>query len=283
MKKYILFLLCFFALKIQAQISLEETWSQSLYSDDAEGVVTFTNFGEKFCFVNNYFPHDTVLVLNYDGTVFKQFVLPDSMNYTPLYLINTSGFIPSISDNLSNSDSLIEVVAYKTLATRTFYYVVNELGNIEFSFPDSVYDGVAEDQPNIFKYDNKYKLAFSPVNSSGSSSETHVYSLPGSLPCITCNISTGIQEPGPTNSSEMKAYPNPFTGKLNIQYQLVNPNAGTYLTLSSADGRELFRQTITKGKGSLSLETSTLPKGLIIACIYNNSDEVITKKLVKIE
>ena len=256
------------SLSVVGQITLEETLS---VGPGQEGLTSFntSNSGYKYLSGNN--PDsgtDTVTIYNQDWSIRRQVILPVGYYY-----------LNSISDNLFNSDSLIEFVMVKVLSNGSGYEwtgsIINELGQIQFTFPDTIRKGGDNEVINFgsvfkFKYlTNNYKYK--------------IYTLPGTLPCNQCNYSTGLEEPNTGGGiGEMKVYPNPFNNTLQVNYDFPTNQSNPRLVLTDILGRELRERKLTSQTDNVSINTSDLPKGTIIVSLYGGQN-MISKKVIKID
>ncbi len=247
-----------------------------------------TNLGDKFFAItdaldSNYTIQYTMTIYNPDWSIYKTVHIPDGYVYCDFNGGTASGatlpIIRSISDNLFNSDTLIEFLAYKysTVNYQTLYKmaVINELGQKQFVFPDSSF---SNNMP-LFEVNGNFKTGFTSANTVA----PKIYALPGTLPCNQCNYTTSIVNPDQSGGSlHLIAYPNPFTNTLVVDYDLMQQPEGQ-LTLTTVDGKVVNTVHLNRPKDRLELNTANLPKGIIIASVYDNNQQLISKKLVKIE
>jgi len=272
--KPILFLLSFFFFTgVNSQITFEHSPPDPVYK------FSTTNGGDKFFMLGATDTSGVVTILNADWSVRSVDTLPSGWNYTDFVQVNGYGPVfPSMSDELFNSDTLIEFLIVKYTIQYPVYYkyeIVNELGQLVFAFPDSsVGSGVA-----LYNVNGSFKASYTTYNTVN----PLIYSLPGTLPCNQCSlINTAITpNPGEVKIS-LNAYPNPFNNTLVVEYNLQQQQQGQ-LTLTTVDGKVVNTMHLTRSQDRLELNTANLPKGIIIASIYDNNQQLVSKKLVKIE
>jgi hypothetical protein len=292
MRKTILFLLLCVSLISCAQITAVHTISGPVTSNPI--VIHLTHYGDKYVEVRGSYIYgagaglhhaapDTILILNTDFSLFKRIILPDtSCSYVGLNssyyaeafgpgAFGYGGGIPSISDNLFNTDSLIEyVVKYRTNYSTS---VFSETGTLIFSSP--LPTSGSGSIPGLIKMNNTYYFY----------ADSTIYSLPGSLPCSQCNsFPAGIIEPGAgTDGVNFNAYPNPFNNSLTVQYGFTTMPQNARLVISDILGREMQTLVLTKKVDSINLATSGFSNGTYVVSLYGDSGKPVSTKVIKIE
>lgn len=233
--------------------------------------IYLSKVGVKYAMYKN---DSTIVLRNSNGSIYKTVLIPEDLSfiYAEEYINRNTFFI---SDNLFDLDDEIEYLASKPITyDSAIISIYNENGQVKYTFPDikKVFDIFFAKNGSVFQAVitcNRY--------------EVRVYNLPGTLPCNECGIN-GLSDGGfGSQGNELKAYPNPFNSSINIEYHLQDNNEGVYLTISSADGRELKRLPLQHQKDRLQINTADLPKGMLIATLYNGRGELISKRVVKIE
>jgi hypothetical protein len=279
MKKVLTLVFIAFCISAKSQITLDHSFN--VFNLE---IVNFsnTNLGEKL--VSNteqpsfYSHQDTITIYNTDYSLYKVIPVPVNYIYSDLYSL-TGLNIPSVSDELFNSDTALEYIAAKmSTSGANFYSVINESGQILFTFPDSVFDGI-----NITKIGNSFKV-ISRIGGSNSNTPYMIYSLPGSIPCNQCSgITSGIEDPG-NNGIKMgfNAYPNPFNSTLNINYNM-SSQQNAKIVLTDMLGQELMSTPATRQSDNLNLSTAGLPSGMIVISLIGANGQMISKKLIKIQ
>ncbi len=269
-------------LSVKAQITVDHDWS-SLKSYPYK--VTFTNSSEKFYILSQF--SDSIQIYNYDGSLYKQIILPPNNQYIPFKLLDRYisypsdayfNLIPSLSDNLFDNDGNIEFLTSQLAGDNTVVHIVDETGNIKYTFPDTIPYGPVD--ARIFKFDNAYKLAFTCTTQ-----VFKVYALPGSLPCNACSLTNGITQPDNSSSAEkemISAYPNPFNQTLMVDYSL-HSKKSSRLILTDIQGKVLKTVILEGQSDKVLLDTANLPKGIILVSLYGDNQDLLSKKVVKIE
>lgn len=239
--------------------------------------ISTTSLGDKLVCPSGSL--DTVSVYNLNGTLYRNIVLPGTYMYSDFASMSSvagsSGFngISSVSDELFNSDTLLEFLAIDQSYAVS---VINELGEILFTFPDSTL--IDNQEIFLFTLNGNYKLGYA-VNS-----EFKVFSLPGSLPCNACsNVGTGIVELRQGSEPGLNVYPNPFNNSLEIQYALLTQQQNARIVISDMLGRELMTVPLVNQSDNLNLNTANLPKGTLIVTLFGDNSNPLSKKVIKID
>lgn len=268
MKK--LFLLFSFAYSITVNAQITQAFSLPQFS---YGPFTTTSLGEKFFRINSLYNSitDTTTIYNNDGTFYRTINLPTG------YKIPPDIYLSFLSDKLFNSDTLLEFIGERSLGNAySILSVINELGQITYSFSDTAYLG---SQTNLLTINNKFHLHYQ-----GRDFRQYYYSLPGSLPCNQCNFVSGLLEPSKGGEiSELKVFPNPFNSSLEINYVLLTHEDNPRIILTDVLGRELKSFPLNNQTDKITLSTSDLPKGTIIVSLLSSGQNVISKKVIKID
>jgi hypothetical protein len=152
--------------------------------------------------------------------------------------------------------------------------VVNELGQIQFTFPDSI------SSPNLvlYKIGNEFKVSYQLLNYNNK-----IFSLPGTLPCSQCNYVSGIVEPNQGGGlSGLNVYPNPFNNSLEINYNFIIKQDNPRIIISDILGREMKTVPLVNQSDRITINTADLPKGAMIVTLYGNSQNPTSKKVIKI-
>ena len=292
MRKSILPILLMLCFTVRAQITPVHTISGPVTSNPL--VIHLTQYGDKYVEVRGLYNEgfnavihhpapDTILIFNMDFSLFRRIILPDTacayIGLNSSYyesaigpgLYGESGGIPSITDNLFNTDSLIE---YAVLYRSDFSLkIFNENGTTIFSSPNPT--GTSSNFPGLLKMNNSYYLY----------ADSTIYSLPGSLPCSQCNsFPAGIIEPKNDNiAAGLNAYPNPFNNMLTLEYYLSGSLDNAKITITDILGREIQSIKLTSQSDKILLTTGNLPKGTLIVSLFNNTSDPISRKVIKID
>jgi hypothetical protein len=261
--------------------------SSGLYLSGQTAVIHLSQYGDKFVEIHGSYtttfsgtlhPYpDTIFIYNPDFTFFKKIVLPDSSSRyisfcSPYSATQSTGVgIPSITDNLINNDTLLEyaLMRFSHNSSYSTWSILSEGGNVIFT------GQLLNASPTLLKMNDKYYIY----------SDTTIYSLPGSLPCSQCSsFPAGIIEPqGNTGTAVLSVYPNPFNNVLTLEYNLAGSLDNAKITVTDVLGREIQSMKLTNQSDKIVLSTTSLPKGTLIVSLYNNTNDPVSKKVIKIE
>jgi Secretion system C-terminal sorting domain len=245
-----LFFICFCA---KSQITLDYTYS---YVSTTSGqVILFSSNGEKI--MMNDTGVSQVSLYNTDYSLWKTINLP---TYTGFKF---SGAY-AVSDNLFNSDDLVELIAiyYSTSVSSTYKaQVINESGT------------VLQDLGNAYSVEvhiinGNYKLFAYQLNIAAGSAESftfNIYSLPGTQPCGQCG-SLGlarVQDIVDNGSSNLSApIPNPNAGQSKINYTLPEGINQGVITIFNSTGQSVKTYNVGSNFQFITLDNSNLPSGV---------------------
>ena len=281
MKKILTLFFAAAFISANAQVALEHSFN--VYNLETVNFSN-TNLGEKY-FSNTeqvgFYNHpDTLTIYNSDYSIYKVIPIPVNYIYSDLYTINGSG-VPSISDELFNTDTMFEYIAAKGLSSGyNSYNLINESGQVLFTFPDTNSSGLG-----ILKMGSDFKLlSGNYCNSTNCIHDVNIFSVPGSLPCSQCSgFTSGIEGPSGTGiKMGFDVHPNPFNNMLNINYNLPYQQDAK-IVLTDILGQELMNIPVTRQSDNLSINTSGIAKGVIVITLYGSKGDPISKKLIKIE
>ncbi len=211
MKKLILlaaFIACISSLSF-GQVTLEHTYT----SGSGAGPVLFSSNGEKYMVYDTA----TIYLYNTDHSLWKTIVPGVYPGYTMRSVFATS-------DNLFNSDNLVEiVVCYVTTDYSVHPYyktdIINENAVVIQSLDSASYVTIHYNSTT-----NTYKLFATKGHASPTYDITDVYALPGTIPCNQCS-SLGTERTAGSASQGIvisDPVPNPSAGAARIRYQLPN-------------------------------------------------------------
>ena len=267
MKKLLYLLFVTLSLSVKSQITLESTRNVG-FGQEGLSVFNTSNLGEKYFTGGSNSSNttlDTITIYNSDWSLYRQVILP-----------NGYGYYGGISDKLFNSDSLIEFLISTPGLNRTIS-VINELGQIVFTFPDST---ISPDGPNgIINIGNDFKFRYLT-----NSFQYRVFSLPGTLPCNQCNFTSGITEPNQGSGlSGLNVYPNPFNNSLEINYNFLSKQDNPRIIITDILGRELRTLPLVNQSDKITINTTDLPRGTMIISLYGNTQNPVSKKVIKID
>ena len=222
------------AIKSQAQMTLENS-----YSAQYGRMVKFSSVGYKYVMMDDV--NKQVGIYNLNHTLYKMINVPQ---YTG---ISTNMDINWVSDNLFNSDNLIEYVVYYS---NDHYDVVNENGVVINSV-----SGYGSGEVFVDGMDN-HKLILHY------SSTTFVYDLPGSLPCMpTCGL-LNVKPPAQSPYSLLSPpVPNPSSGEVTVNYILPASSMDGTITLFNSLGQQVEQYNVMNSDRSLIIKTTNLVPG----------------------
>ena len=211
------------------QITLEHTYN----AGGTLWPVLLSSNGEK------YMTYDSanIYLYNTDHSLWKT-IVPNS--YTGYRIQNVN----IVSDNLFNSDNLVELVVTYFVTSYTIrpYYkseVINENSVVIQSLDSSSYNTL-----HFNSTTNTYKLFAEKSHSGPAYDITDVYALPGTIPCGQCSSLGTERTTGGTGSriSISDPTPNPSSGAARISYQLpvgANPATIVFYNMAGQLVREL--------------------------------------------
>ena len=284
MKKLLYLLVVTLYLSVKSQITLEST---PLGKQFVLTMKTSNLSEEKYVVVRDpnstiFNGTDTMWVYNSDWTLYRQLILPVGYEYDLLTSLQPDSYFGG-SDNLFNSDSLIEFIVSKQNYNDNYTVsIINEVGQTIFTFPDSIEYG----QLRLIKINNVFKITYNVSvfqNGNTNPGNSKVYSLPGTLPCVTCNFTSGIVEPNQVGGlSGLNVYPNPFNNSLEINYNFLSKQDNPRLIISDILGRELKTIQLVNQSDKITLNTTDLPRGTMIVSLYGNNQNPVSKKVIKI-
>lgn len=283
MKKLIIttFATLLFAFTSKSQIVLENTYSiANTTKKSGLTLVKLEISGEKYCLYN--IKAKIITLYNLNHSIFK------TINLVPLtkYRTGTNDSTVSIayiSENLFNSDNLIEVLSfdgnwYTEINSGDYgsLNIFNELGNVIFSgdslMPTSkrgaTYYGM-EDGNFIFNTTVGSKMFLYSYKNNTPTQK--VYSLPGQL-------ITSIQKLN-TDYNNALPFPNPTNNSITVPYKLDNGKEGK-LVINDINGKMLFEYKIDTNFDNVLVDTNTMTAGNYFYSIYSSDKKVATGKFI---
>ena len=228
------------------QMTLDHTFAASA------SIVLFSSNGEKIA------TNDTVslYLYNMDYTLWKTITPPGIPGY------KVSAF-SVISDNLFNSDGLVEaIVSYipneGNYSIHPYYRssLINETGAVLFSL-DSCYGGFPfYDQDNSTYKLFVYNYLTAPVG-------YRVYSVSGTLPCGQCSeLGTQRLASSNNNITVSDPMPNPSAGVVRINYTIPPGNLNGTITFISSAGQTVKQMPVNVQSDFIDINNSILPAGV---------------------
>ena len=263
MKKQLLFIVIFLsAFRSFGQITLDQTFNGNL------SVVLFSSNGEKYMY------NDTasIYLYNMDYSLWKTITPTHYAGYT----IQT---ITSVSDNLFNSDNLVEAVVTYVATVSTLHPnlkcdLVNETAAVLYSFDSSYFSSVHYDDAT-----SNYKvITFNYLTHPGSSK---VYSVPGTMPCGSCSyLGTQRLSGTKTGVNISDPIPNPSSGVVRINYNLPDGTNGAVISFYNTLGQVVKIIPVLSQINAIEINNSTLPAGSYMYNIKAENTISETKTMV---
>jgi len=247
-----------------SQVSLEHT-----YYGNATAVV-FSSNGEKIV------TSDTAAIqlYNMDHTLWKTITAPAYAGYNISYVY-------AVSDNLFNSDDLVEaVVVYVSFKKYPTYkcQLINEAGTVLNDFDSADYV-----QVHYNETDNSYKLFnLTYVSSSSSHYNTSVYSLPGTMPCGKCS-SLGLDRHASSTTPSIvvsEPVPNPSAETARISYRLPDDEHDAVITFYNAAGQRVRELPVSAQDNFININNKLLTPGAYTYDIKSGNVKSDTKVMV---
>ena len=287
MKKHILLLLVILlsAFNSNAQMTLAHTY---LGIDPI--IVNLTHYGKKYAVAQNV--GKTLELYNLNHTLWKTITLPTLPNYSNACIYVTrfslndywSNSLSSlVTDNLFNSDSLIEVIGfYNNPGVQGGVMVVmNENGTILDSVSHVSSASTVKLQnpaPNIYVLTVQIYTGVYPPT-------INVYNLPGTIPCETCNGPMAIQKTEePQNFGTVSdPIPNPTSGNTKIEYMLPLYVPSGEIDMYDTEGRIVRKYKVTAANTSISIDASELSAGTYYYNLKAGESFTTAKKLLVIK
>ena len=214
-----------------------------------------------------------VRIYNLDYTLWKTINLPTISGCTP----STAYYI---SENLFKIDNKVDLaIGYE--GTTNKQLIIDETGSI-INTLDSA------ELIQIYNIGNDSFVAITGINegSTGAMNYGHyrIYSLPGTIPCSTCNSSSlGMGRVANGNSdATIKVEPNPANNTTNIYYAISGGvNSGTIVIIDMT-GKIVDSYKVNSGNSYITVSTANLASGTYYCTLKGNSIHAVTQKLVVI-
>jgi len=279
MKKIILILLVAAFTKSNAQIVLENTYSNAFDNIFYGSVFRSINLGPsgiKYALIDSF----QIQIYNTDHSLFRSFAIPQIVNSAPLSVL-------LITENLFDTDSttieyLVEPFDIYPATVRVF----REDGTQLFSEDSAsiLVQMLVATSPTrpiwnpIVVTDNGVKMMLIKNDT-----EVNIYSLPGTLPntCCNGNIFTGLEGFQPTDAGAfLKNYPNPSSNQTTIEYQLPDNISSCDLTVYDMSGREIKRYRVTNRFNNIKLDISEIPQGTYYYQLQTGDTNLAGKKMI---
>lgn len=284
MKKLLILITLVFAQKLQAQMTLEGTYTASpgtsfvmlIQLDSADYKYARFNTGnEQFTLYN--LNHSLFMTIN----IPVPFIAPDSM-YSVAYV--TRSLFDCDTSNIEYMLSYYGNANFnsypkKTYLIRTNGTILQTIDSAWFMNNLTGWTYGAYDNKPVVNTPTGAKLLLRHFDGS-----SKVYSLCGYLPCGVCG--NGETMNGVTENTETMMglpYPNPTTSIITIPYALpANENMGT-LKIYDITGKEIRSYTVDRSFTSITLSTSELASGTYYYQLYTPGGTADVKKVIKVK
>jgi hypothetical protein len=255
-------ILMFSIVALYGQITLQKTYNYST------AVVKLETLGYKYYLMDVL--ASQVRIYNMDHSIFKTINCSVPNGY---YLAD----IKYVSENLFNSDSQIELAYtyYKYVPTSSSYYyiygakVINESGSNLLTIDGAQYiyvNKTGETEYKLFAYCYDYSISPEKV-------WTNIYSLTGSL-VSALNIS------GSQPDNFLKAYPNPATDIIRVEYVLPDNIKSARLNILDSSGKTVKNFLVDGHSDHLALNVNDLSSGIYLYYIEYDNFRTSSKKLI---
>jgi hypothetical protein len=256
MKKQLLFIFSIFIFNVSyCQITLEHTYTlQGANSGGYLSLVKCSSIGDKYSVLDRSIPQLKIYNLNH--SLYKTINFPAP--------ILGAGYLEvmNISDNLFNSDNLLEVAFtydhYESLLNGSVseVSVIDENSTSLFHKDSARFSGgyhnatYSSDDFGIIKTTSGLKMVIQNVKYNDQSIE--VYSLPGQM--VTALLAPKIEP------SKFMIYPNPADSYTKIDFEIENGQTGD-IVIFNAEGKMMKKYNVDDAFGSLLLNSQDLPSG----------------------
>ena len=281
MKKFLFLSLIAFSIKVNAQITLENTYPTGSLLGERLSVVHLTTAGYK------YVIYDTlhVKLYNLNHTIYKNITMPLTLSYA-------NGFsVQNVSDELFNTNptDVEYLVQYNDVNFVSHIRIYDELGNSLFSKDTVMLGGITNyTQQWVYYTPGGVKLVLSAKYPN---TKAYVYSLPGILACSDCTngIVSGLANPGGDPNSNQKVnslsnpYPNPAINYTTIDYALPTGEKQGEIVFYDLMGKEIKRFKVDTTFSSIQVSTAEIASGTYYFDLITSGKKSEGKKLVVIK
>ncbi|MBW8049187.1 MAG: T9SS type A sorting domain-containing protein [Cytophagales bacterium] len=274
MKKLIIVLLAvgMAAHNSNAQITLEQSYADN----QGLSIIKLENSGHKY--LQYDLTNQIVKLYNLDHSIFKTILLPTLQPATQ----NLS--ISYISENLFNTDNLIEILCWKRNWQPTSWIVggsvkiINENGSVVFLQDSMVV--VEQRSTTFYGYNDKSSFIYNTTNGTKLilySYKTNdegfkVFSLPGTLMASIKNINSD-------NLEDKFVFPNPANSNITIPYELTE-SSFAILTIYDTNGKEIQNLKIDKTFKNVFVDVSKFQNGVYLYTIKNEAKLISNGKFI---
>jgi hypothetical protein len=286
MKNLFLLLAVTFGFQLQAQISLDHSYT------GVGGVGLYLNklqaSGYKYTEVNT--TTNLIKLYNLNHSLYKTITIPAVPGSKTIYYV---------TENLFDTDTLIEYVLVSQVttppstlnpspSTLQHLYVFKENGTQLFYQDSASFSGSTNFSNSSYITDNvffdgtstKMKISIQQGSMGGAIARSEIYNLPGSLPCIECSpsVATGIKT---YSSKEVPTvfYPNPVTDQLKLKYELPGNYKTAEIRIQDAQGKLIEVYKITNTFDFIYVPSS-YNGGLYLYSLVVDGEVIKTEKII---
>lgn len=245
-----------------AQMTLEHT-----YPADKAQIILLSNAGRKIAVDD--LDNNQIKLYNLNHTLWKTIPVPQIGSFSAWHYNYTS-------DNLFNSDNLVEAAIYYQGTTNLYLYkmlIVNENGQTLQTI-DSVSNMLVQTSGTNQFHAMAYNSSF-----------TKVFALPGTIPCEPCSGSLGIAKPENTGNKPVisDAVPNPSSNEVKIFYSLPANVREAELNIFNNEGKKVKSFRVGSAFEYITIDNSELPSGVYYYNLTSNNNVTTSKKMLVIK
>ena len=263
MKKSIIstIVILFITISVKSQITFENKYPIQPFKLK---LCNLTNGGYKYYWLDQ--TTNQIKMYNANHTIFK------TINVTPPTTPFVYNGLLFISDNLFNSDNLVEFVINYYKSPSTYQSILFNENNINLFTSNSPAGELLNISGNY-----KWKLPSTTTDS------TFIYGLPGSLPCEACGGPTSIVKNNTTTNTIPNAYPNPTSTQITIPYTLTNSDTKGKINIYDINGKIVKEYNVDNTFDNLILDTQEFSAGTYYYNLTTNSGVSDAKKIIVIK
>jgi hypothetical protein len=284
MKQLFTILALLLAMQSQAQIALENTYSNYIFP------IYLESAGSKYAVLDQNIWE--LKIYNLDHSIYKTITVtnPNTTLYDSALYPNREGFnFGYVKEGLFDTDAEIEFLLYYVVYDAAYNnfleatVIINEDGSVLFQ-RSNVEPRIAYDVGNLESIvtasDGTTKMILLESPSSGGNL-SHVYSLPGTLQCAPCGGINGVGKVAQGESTTvLQNYPNPATEYTIINYDLPDNISNGKLIIYNTVGIQLKEYQIDSNFDHLRVSTKDLPAGTYYYSVHTTSGQTQSKKMV---
>jgi hypothetical protein len=300
MKKESLLFLLILPLLSHGQLSFEHGYvetNNNLHYRNAvmEKVVNLSSGGYKYAIA--YFPagpapNYELKLYNMDHTLYRTITLPNPPAcaggfHAPDRLFDAVPFLEYISDNLFDTDTLIEMVINWVGTTSSPGYTLNMVYKEDGTILLPTDNCLAQRVLKVYKTDvSTFKLMSKVRYSSGVSSpydSVSIYSLPGTIPCDVCFGETSLIHDMNNETGEFRGYPNPATDYFNVDFEFPPGSKKGTIDFYNLQGILVKSFHVDNSMRNIRLTTDDIAAGTYFYQLKSDIASIGSKKMIVIK